>query len=58
MPSVSEKQRKSACMAYLAKQGKLSPQQLKGAAKNMYENMNEQQLKDFCKLFKDGDNNE
>lgn len=58
MPSVSKDQQKAACMAYLAKQGKLSPQQLRGAAKNMYENMNEQQLRDFCKQREGGDANE
>ena len=49
MPPVSENQRRAAGMALAAKRGDTSPDKLKGPAKDMYDGMNEQQLRDFAK---------
>jgi hypothetical protein len=53
MPAVSEAQRRAACMAYAAKEGKIDPKKLKGAAKAMYKSMTKEQLRDFCKEVED-----
>ena len=47
MPAKSSKQAKAARMALAAKRGKISPSKLKGAAKEMYNDMTESQLRDF-----------
>ena len=52
MPSTSETQAKAARMALLAKQGKISPDRLKGAARQMYESMTAEQLSHFTKVKK------
>lgn len=49
MPAVSEKQRRAACMALAAKEGKINPKKLKGASKSMFKSMTKEQLEDFCK---------
>lgn len=49
MPSVSKKQQQAAGMALSAKRGEISPSELKGAAKEMYDSMSEKQLEDFAK---------
>jgi hypothetical protein len=49
MPAESKKQRKAAGMALAAKRGEISPNELMGAAKQMYESMSEEQLRDFAK---------
>jgi len=51
MPAKSQKQAKAARMALAAKRGRLSPSKLKGAAKEMYNDMTESQLRDFT-IFK------
>jgi hypothetical protein len=47
-PATTEEQRKAACAALSAKQGKASPDKLFGAAKSMYESMSEEKLKHYC----------
>jgi hypothetical protein len=49
MPAKSKRQRGAAGMALAAKRGNISPKELKGAAKQMYESMSEKQLRDFAK---------
>jgi len=49
MPSTSEDQRKAAAVALAAKRGKAKVSSLKGAAKRMYVNMTEEQLRDFAR---------
>lgn len=48
MPAKSPEQQKAAGMALSAKRGKTPVSKLKGAAKQMYNNMNEKQLRDFA----------
>lgn len=48
MPAVSKSQQQAAGMALAAKRGEISPAELKGAAKDMYDNMSEKQLADFA----------
>lgn len=45
------KQRAAAGAALAAKRGKLSPSELKGASRQMYDSMNEEQLRDFARDF-------
>ena len=52
MPAKSKRQRSAAGMALAAKRGDISPKELKGAAKQMYESMSEKQLRDFAKKSK------
>ena len=49
MPSVSESQRKAACVALSCKTGKFPVSKLQGAAKSMYDSMTIQQLSEFCR---------
>jgi hypothetical protein len=49
MPAESEEQRKAAGMALAAKRGEVDPKTLQGAAKQMYDSMSEDQLRDFAK---------
>ena len=44
MPAVSEEQRRTAGMALSAKRGKTPVSDLKGAAKDMYNSMSEEEL--------------
>ena len=48
MPAKSKAQRKAAGMALAAKRGEISPKELKGAAKQMYESMTEEELREFA----------
>lgn len=54
MPARSKAQQKAAGMALAAKRGELKASALKGAAKQMYELMNEQQLEDFAATKRTG----
>lgn len=54
MPSVSKSQQQAAGMALAAKRGQMMPSQLTGSAKEMYDSMTEDQLKDFSKTKHDG----
>jgi len=49
MPAKSKAQQKAAAMALAAKEGKVPPSRLKGAAKLMYKSMTKQQLREFAK---------
>jgi len=49
MPATSKAQQAAAGMALAAKRGEMDPSELKGAAKEMYDSMSEDQLKDFAK---------
>lgn len=49
MPAKSDAQRKAAGMALAAKRGEISKFKLKGAARDMYESMTEEQLKYYAK---------
>lgn len=49
MPAKSEAQRKAAGTALAAKRGDMSPDDLYGAAKEMYNSMTEKELEDFAK---------
>jgi len=48
MPATSEAQRRAACTALAAKRGQRKPGSLQGAARSMFQSMNEAQLKEFC----------
>ena len=48
MPSVSQDQQQAVGMALAVKRGKMDPSKLKGLAREMYDSMNEKQLKDFA----------
>lgn len=48
MPVVSEEQRRAAAAALAVKQGKGKAEDLRGAARKMYESMTEEQLRDFA----------
>jgi len=52
MPSSSEKQAKAARMALAAARGEISFKKLKGAAKQMWKDMNQKQLEEFSKVKK------
>jgi len=41
-------------MALAAKRGEISPEELKGAARQMYESMTEEQLREFAKTKEKG----
>jgi len=49
MPAKSRRQQKAAGMALAAKRGEISPKELKGAAKEMYKSMSEEQLRKYAK---------
>ena len=49
MPAKSQQQQKAAGMALAAKRGELSPQKLRGSAKQMYESMNKRQLEEYAR---------
>jgi len=48
MPAVSKAQQKAAGAALAAKRGEVPKQRLKGASREMYESMTEQQLEEFA----------
>lgn len=48
MPAQSKAQQKAAGMALAAKRGELDPATLKGAARQMFLSMSEQQLEDYA----------
>lgn len=48
MPAQSQKQQKAAGAALSAKRGKIQKSELKGASKEMYESMTEEELRDFA----------
>lgn len=53
MPSKSEVQQQAAGAALSAKRGETDPSKLKGASKQMYDDMTEKQLRDFAKTKHD-----
>ncbi|MGE0767521.1 MAG: DUF3008 family protein [Hyphomicrobiaceae bacterium] len=54
MPAKSKVQQKAAGAALAAKRGEQKKSGLKGAAREMYESMNEGQLEDFAKTKRKG----
>jgi len=48
MPAKSKAQQKAAGMALAAKRGEISPNKLKGSAKEMYKSMTSKQLGDYA----------
>ena len=48
MPAKSQAQQKAAGAALSAKRGETSPSELKGAAREMYDSMTEEELEDFA----------
>jgi len=48
MPATSKAQQKAAGAALAAKRGEMKKSELKGASKEMYDSMTEQQLEDFA----------
>ncbi len=54
MPAVSKAQQKAAGMALAAKRGEISPRELEGAAREMYETMSEEQLEHFAATRRKG----
>lgn len=48
MPAKSKQQQQAAAIALSAKRGEREKSSLRGAAREMYESMNESQLKDFA----------
>jgi len=54
MPAKSKKQQKAAGMALAAKRGEISPNKLKGSAKQMYKSMTQKQLKEYAETKRKG----
>jgi 2-methylcitrate dehydratase PrpD len=54
MPAKSAAQQKAAGAALAAKRGETSPSSLKGAAKEMYSSMSEQELEEFASTKRKG----
>lgn len=54
MPAKSKAQQQAAGAALAAKRGEISPNELKGASKSMYESMSEEQLRDFAATRRKG----
>jgi Protein of unknwon function (DUF3008) len=54
MPAKSAAQQKAAGTALAAKRGETSPSSLKGAAKEMYSSMSEQELEEFASTKRKG----
>ncbi|MFM2130706.1 MAG: hypothetical protein RL477_2252 [Pseudomonadota bacterium] len=48
MPAISKAQQRAAGMALAARRGEIDPRKLKGAARDMYATMTEQQLHDYA----------
>jgi hypothetical protein len=53
MPAKNDAQRQAAGAALAAKRGEQKPSELKGASKEMYESMTEDQLEDFAERAED-----
>jgi hypothetical protein len=53
MPAKSKAQQKAAGMALAAKRGEMKVSELQGAAKEMYETMDEKELRDFAETKHD-----
>lgn len=54
MPATSQAQQKAAGAALSAKRGKIRKNKLKGASREMYDSMNEQQLEEFAETKRKG----
>jgi len=54
MPARSAAQQKAAGAALAAKRGAISPRELKGASRSMYESMTEEQLEEFAATKRKG----
>jgi hypothetical protein len=54
MPAKSKAQQEAAGAALSAKRGEIKPSELKGASRQMYASMNEQQLEDFAATKRKG----
>lgn len=54
MPAKSKAQQKAAGAALAAKRGKTRKSELKGAAKDMYDSMSEEQLEDLAQTKRKG----
>lgn len=54
MPAVSQNQQKAAGMALAAKKGEISPDKLRGAAKQMYDSMTVKQLEEYASVKREG----
>ncbi|TDQ62012.1 uncharacterized protein DUF3008 [Maritalea mobilis] len=53
MPAKSKAQQKAAGMALAAKRGEMKVSDLQGAAKDMYDSMSEEELRDFAETKHD-----
>jgi hypothetical protein len=54
MPAKSAAQQKAAGAALAAKRGEISPSELKGASRSMYDSMTEQELDDMASTKRKG----
>jgi len=54
MPAKSKSQQKAAGAALAAKRGEIKKSELKGASKEMYESMSEDQLEDLAEIKRKG----
>lgn len=54
MPAKSKAQQKAAGAALAAKRGEMPKSKLKGASRDMYDSMTEQQLEDFARTKRKG----
>lgn len=54
MPATSKAQQKAAGAALAAKRGEIKTSELKGASKEMYESMSEEQLEEFAETKRKG----
>lgn len=54
MPSKSKSQQKAAGAALAAKRGEMKKSELKGASREMYESMSEDQLEEFASTSRKG----
>jgi hypothetical protein len=54
MPARSKAQQKAAGMALAARRGELEPSALRGAAREMYDSMSEEQLEEFAATRREG----
>lgn len=48
-PAKSKKQKEAACMALAAKKGEMPVEELRGTAKEMYQDMSQSKLADYCR---------
>ncbi|RWM29521.1 DUF3008 family protein [Mesorhizobium sp.] len=54
MPATSQAQQKAAGAALAAKRGEIKKSELKGASRDMYESMSEEQLEEFAQTKRKG----